>query len=123
MREQRTIENRIEERQARLLELLATITQEINAARFELQQAADENRRLILESENVRLVVYTEAEAARELKMGESTLRRLRTSHTEWPHFRAGDLVRYTNIHLVEITEILDRRKSESHKKRRKGID
>jgi hypothetical protein len=111
------LEQKLEQRQARLLELAATITLELNAARFELQQAADENRQLRHEAENVNLKVYTEAEAASELKIGESTLRRLRTGSSEWPCARIGDLVRYSNFHLVEIMELLDRRKERQVKK------
>jgi regulator of replication initiation timing len=112
------IEKRLEERQARLLEILATVTQEITGARFELQQAADENRRLRYEAERVNLKVYTEEEAAAELKMSEKTLQRHRLSHPDaWPCFYSGSLVRYTNVHLVEITEILDRRKERATKK------
>jgi hypothetical protein len=113
------LEQKLEQRQARLLEILAAVTQEINLARFELQQAADENRQLRHEAENVHLKVYTEEEAAAELKIGESTLRRHRTNATEWPCFRVGDLVRYSNFHLIEITEILDRRNERQPKKRR----
>ena len=105
--------------QARLLELQAELDKTIATARWLLTQAADEHRRLRREAEIVNLKVFTEEEAARELKIGESTLRRLRTSHNEWPCFRPGDLVRYSNLHLVEIIEILDRRRQQTKGKGR----
>lgn len=71
-----------------------------------LDRADEENRRLRDEVETVNLVVYTEEEAAERLRMSQDTLARLRTSEA-LPHFRAGVLVRYTNKHLAEITEML----------------
>ncbi len=117
------MEKSLETRQARLLELLATITNEITAARMELQIAADENRRLRHEAENANLKVYTEAEAAAELKIGETTLRHMRTASTAFPCWRAGSSVRYTNFHLIEIVEMLDARarQREEAKSKRKG--
>jgi hypothetical protein len=119
VKEQQTIERRIEETQARLLELQAELDKTISTARWLLTEAADEHRRLRADAENVNLKVYTEEEAAVELKIGKTTLRRLRTSHREWPCFRPGDLVRYSNLHLLEIIEILDRRRKQTEGKGR----
>ena len=73
---------------------------------------ADELRRARFEAQHVNLRVFTEAEAAGELKVGESTLRRYRIeAGADWPHMRVGDRVLYTNLHLVEITGLLDARR------------
>jgi hypothetical protein len=122
------IENSLELRQKRLLELEGAITRELNAARFELKTAADEVRQLRHEAANYNLTVYTEAEAAEILKIGEGTLRRLRTdSKVSWPCFRPGDLVRYTNLHLIMITEILGNRVQQREATKKKthlrGVD
>lgn len=115
------VEEKIEETLARLAELETEMRASMARARGLLHQAGEEIARLRVEKAQARLTVYTEAEAARELQIGESTLRRLRTSHPgTWPCFRAGDLVRYTNLHLFEITQMLDARpkkKDESKKK------
>ena len=74
--------------------------------------AADELRRARSEAQHVHLRVFTEQEAAKELRVGDSTLRRYRIkAGADWPHMRAGDRVLYTNLHLVEITELLDTRR------------
>jgi hypothetical protein len=73
-----------------------------------LDAAEEENRRLRDAAETVNLVVYTEPEAAEVLRMSQDTLARLR-AELDLPHFRAGMLVRYTNSHLAEITEILSK--------------
>lgn len=83
--------------------------------------AADELRRARFEAQHVNLKVYTEAELAEEMKVGESTLRRYRIEYgADWPHMRAGDRVLYTNLHLVEITELLDARRGRREARRLK---
>jgi hypothetical protein len=111
------IEEQLEDVRARLFETGTETATALARANGLLLQAADEIRRLRNEAANVNLKIYTEAEAAEFFGIGESTLRRYRTSHEAWPHFRFGDLVKYTNFHLVEITEILDRRKERQAKK------
>lgn len=78
--------------------------------------AQDELRRLRDEAEDVNLKVYTEPEAAEVLRMSQDTLARLRESEG-LPHFRAGMLVRYTNKHLAEITELLAVRRKKAGRK------
>ncbi len=115
-----TTANKLESAQAVLLEVTATVEQELARARFALIEAADENRRLSSESAHVNLKVYTEEEAAAELKMSAKTLARLRARFgAAWPYFREGIKVRYTNTHLIEITQLLDNRKARKTSARR----
>ncbi len=74
-------------------------------------KAGDEQRQLRNAAMNANLEVFTEEEAAKELKTSEATMRRLRSKYRgTWPHFRVGALVRYTNFDLVEITKLLSKR-------------
>lgn len=68
----------------------------------------EENRRLRREALNHSLKVFTEVEAAQELRISATTLRTLR-AEKRLPHFRAGDRVLYTQEHLVRITQLLER--------------
>jgi excisionase family DNA binding protein len=63
----------------------------------------DEARRM--ETEARQLVTFTEAQAAAQLQISESTLARLRKDR-RLPHFRPGDSVRYTQQHVIEIVRI-----------------
>ncbi|MDQ3686874.1 MAG: hypothetical protein M3430_14955 [Acidobacteriota bacterium] len=83
-------------------------------------KAGDEQRQLRHDAMNANLEVFTEEEAAKKLKASGKTMRRLRGEHGRaWPHFRVGDLVRYTNFDLVEITKLLSRRVELREQKRR----
>jgi uncharacterized protein YigA (DUF484 family) len=111
--------NKIESAQATLLEIQANVERELARARYALIEAADENRRLRQEALRVNLVIYTEKEAADVLKVSEGTLRRKRTS-LNLPHMRVGSMVRYSNLHLIEIVELLSRREESRQAKARK---
>jgi hypothetical protein len=95
------------------LEELTALQQDFDAKCARLRSiglaAQDELRRLRDEAQDVHLKVYTEPEAAEVLRLSSASLARLRESEG-LPHFRAGTLVRYTNKHLAEITELLVRR-------------
>lgn len=73
-----------------------------------LGRVEEEQRRLRREAMQQELKVYTEAEAAKLLKLGHTTLRELRASRG-LPHCRAGDRVIYTAEQLERITRMLER--------------
>lgn len=101
---------KFDELRARLLGTEGDLLQTLAALRHALDEAEEENRRLRDEAQMTNVVVYTEEEEAELLRMSRDTLARLRESEG-LPHFRAGTLVRYTNRHLAEITELLKPRR------------
>jgi hypothetical protein len=104
-------DGKIGDAQARLLAAQSELEQTFTQLRFLLMQAAEEIKAQREQASNTRLENFTEAEAAEVLRISETTLRRLRQADPNFPHWRAGDLVRYTNFDLIEITEILRTRK------------
>jgi len=104
-------DGKVGDAQRRLLAAQSELEQTFTQLRFALMQAQEEVKAQRDEAEKARLENYTELEAAAILKISESTLRRLRTGMPDFPHWRAGDCVRYTNFDLIEITEVLRTRK------------
>lgn len=106
-----TTESKFAEAQNAILNLQSEFEQKCAFARHLLMQAEEEIRQLKADAAATHLVNYTEEEAADALRVSLSTLRRLRKDYGRgFPHWRAGDLVRFTNFHLVEITELLSGR-------------
>jgi hypothetical protein len=99
---------RFDELRGRFLSLQGELLNTLSGMRQALDEAEEENRRLRDEAQMTNVVVYTEPEAAEVLRMSQDTLARLRESEG-LPHFRAGALVRYTNRHVAEITEMLSK--------------
>jgi hypothetical protein len=99
-------DHKFDELRRRLLDIQGELLRLCAETLHALDEAEEENRRLRGEAQMTHLEVFTETEAAKVLRMSAATLARLRESE-HLPHFRAGMLVRYTNRHLAEITELL----------------
>lgn len=103
-----TSEERLEARQAELLELEATLVRICGAARYELQQAADEVRRSKAEARRAQINIRTEQQVADLLGCSIDTVRRARKRHSV-PHISAGNLIRYTDEQFVKLLEAMER--------------
>lgn len=93
---------------ARALELEAQAVNLFAAMRATVNQAEEEVRETRARAERFNLEVFTEQEAAARLGVSADTLAGLREK-LKLPHLRVGVQIRYTNQHLFEITEKLER--------------
>lgn len=82
--------------------------------RFLLARAGNDVRAAQLQAERETLEVFTEKEASKKLRISQATLSRLRIK-LHLPHVPIGAQIMYTNKHLVQIVEILE-------KKNRRGL-
>jgi copper oxidase (laccase) domain-containing protein len=103
-----TSEEQLEARQAELLELEATLVRAIGAARYELQQAADELRRAKAEARRRQINIRTERQVADELQCSIETVARARKRYGV-PHIAAGTHIRYTDEQFLLLIEALER--------------
>lgn len=103
-----TSEEQLEARATQLLELEATLVRVLSAARYEIQQATNENRRLKAEARQRQINIRTEQQVADELGCCVATVRSARKRYGV-PHISAGNLIRYTDEQFLKLLEAMER--------------
>lgn len=100
---------RLEARDARLLELEARLVQDLTAARYEIREVMDENRRLKAEAAHRQINIRTEQQIAEDLRCHVASLRRARKklnlSYTRSP----GGAVLYTEEQYLALLAALEK--------------